>query len=282
SISGCLLLTACDQAVVATPTPTTITIAGATSMRPVVQALTTEFTRQHPNVLFNLLGGSSTVGEAQVQSGQISLAASTLVPPALSLTATLSSSATVPVRTPIGLDGLALIVHADNPLQNLTLLQLRDLFSGRILDWSELGGMSGEVLLVSREDGSGSRVLFEQRIMGNSPVSLTAVVMPTSSDVVDFVAFNPQAIGYVSRAYVIDALAVQTGESQSAAQSVRIVGVENALPTVEQVSSQQYQLTQPLYLVSRGAPQGWVRELIDFALSPAGQAIVARYHAPLR
>jgi phosphate transport system substrate-binding protein len=188
------------------------------------------------------------------------------------------------VRIPIGLDGLAIIVHPTNIITDLSVVQLRALFSGDIFDWAELGGESGEVLLVSREDGSGSRALFEERVMGDEPVSLTAVVMPASADMVDYVAQNPLAIGYVSRAYVLDS------------PPVRIVSVEQQLPTLENIKSQRYFLIQPLYLLSRAqgravlrsgtasgrGPQGEAQAFIDFVLSPAGQAIVGRFHVRVR
>jgi phosphate transport system substrate-binding protein len=196
------------------------------------------------------------------------------------------------VRIPIGVDGLAIVVHPTNKIKNLTVVQLHDLFNGRILDWSTLGSEPDEVLLVSREDGSGSRQLFEARVMGKDPVALTAVVMPTSADVVNYVAQNPGAIGYVSRAYVVDAFATQPATiAQTAALTdsnavkgpmVRVVRIENLLPTIENIKNQTYFLTQPLYFVSLGQPQGWSRTFIDFVLSPAGQTIVERYHARVR
>ncbi len=297
-----LVLAACEQAAVTPPKPTTITIAGATAMQPVLYDLTAEFSRQHPNVLFNWLGSSSVAGAERLGAGQVDLAASTLIP-ATTITATAVTSASgsspAPVfRTksptfvyiPIGVDGLAIIVDPANKIENLTLVQLRDLFSGRILDWSTLGGEPGEVQLVSREDGSGSRYLFESRVMASEAVALTAVVMPSSADVVDYVAQNPGAIGYVSRAYVIDALAAQSADAsatpsaanQARQKQVRVVRLENQLPSIENVKNQRYFLTQPLYLVSNSQPRGWPRSFIDFVLSPAGQTLVERYHARVR
>jgi phosphate transport system substrate-binding protein len=173
---------------------------------------------------------------------------------------------------------------------------LQDLFSGDIFDWAELGGESGEVLLISREDGSGSRALFEERLMGDEPVSLTAVVMPTSADMVDYVAQNPFAIGYVSRAYVLDWLpdgapgglpSTATGQpppsrAVGARRAVRVVSVDQQLPTLENIRNQRYSLIQPLFLLSRGQPQGDTQAFIDFVLGPAGQAIVGRFHGRVR
>ncbi len=288
---------ACEQAIVRTPTPTTLTLAGATAMEPVLHDLTAEFSRQHPNVLFNWLGGSSATGEERIRTGEVDLAASTLLETKPLSTTSVAKGGQKIVRIPIGLDGLAIIVHPSNPIENVTLLQLHDLFNGHVLDWSMLGSPGGEVILVSREDGSGSRRLFEERVMGDDQVSLTAVVMPTSADVVDYVAQNAGAIGYVSRAYVIDALRAQAdkttqGDATVLSQTVqggatvrptaRVVRVENQFPTLENLKNQTYFFTQPLFLLSRGQPRGWARQFIDFVLSPAGQTIVERYHARVR
>lgn len=280
---GCLLVVSiagCAQVTIATPTPINLTIAGATAMQPVLYELTTEFTRQHPNVRFDLRGGGSTLGEERLLAGQIDLAASTLPPPDTSNGPAAGNARLV--RIPIGLDGLAVVIHPSNTTPALTMTQLRDLYNGKIIDWAEVGDTGGEVLLVSREGGSGSRVLFERRVMGDEAVSLTAVVMPTSADVVAFVARNPQAIGYVSRAFVLPWLADQPPAATPPADRVRVLPLEGRTPSVTNVSDQSYTLTQPLFLISRGEPQGQVKAFIDFVLSPAGQTIVRRYHAAVR
>jgi phosphate transport system substrate-binding protein len=206
-------------------------------------------------------------------------------------------------------DGLAIVVHSSNTVAALTTEQLRGLYNGTILDWAGVGGEAGEVLLVSREDGSGSRIYFEDEVMQDEPVSLTAVVMPTSQDVVDYIAKTPHAIGYVSRALVIAqeknsvatrtptapniiteivtptvSISVTTLSTQTPTPSerVRMVPVDGELPTLTALRARSYPLIQPLYLVSRGQTSGNVRQFVDFVLSPAGQTIVRRYHLPVR
>jgi phosphate transport system substrate-binding protein len=295
----CLLLAlvaaGCENAAVATPVPTTITIGGATAMRRVLQELTTEFNRQHPDVLFVVRGGGSTVGEELVRRGEVNLGASTLLPPEQAATGTPDTL----VRIPIGLDGLSIVVHQSNSIGELSLVQARDMFEGRILDWLALGSDAGEIQLVSREDGSGSRILFDDRVMEDQRVALTAIVMPTSRDVVEYVSKNPQAIGYVSRAEVAewvpqtdeDGAATAAADQANAATGpdaglnasrVKVLRLEGRFPTRSNLRSQEYALTQPLYLLAASEPSGRVRQFIDFVLSPAGQAIVARYHAPIR
>ena len=266
----------CAGAAVATPRPTVITIAGATALQPALQDLTAAFTRLHPTVLFTLRGGGSTLGEQQVLEGRVSLGASSLFPPAPDApTARL-------VRTPVGVDGVAIVVHRSNPVAALSLDQVQQLYSGEILNWQAVGGNAVEVVLVSREDGSGARRLFEDRVMGDKAVSLTAVVMPTSRDVVEYVGKTPSAIGYVSRGLVMAAAGADSAATATPEPDVRVVPLDGALPTLEALADQSYPLIQPLYLVSLGEPRGWSRQFIDFVLSPAGQAIVRRYHLPVR
>lgn len=306
----------CQQTELTATEPVNVTVAGATAMQPVLVALTAAFNQQHPQVFFDIIGGDSTTGEERVRTGQVQLAASTLISPTVPSFLNAVDSRQQLVRTPLGLDGLVIIVNQRNPIDNLTLLQLQELYSGRTWNWQTLTdidlmvanadedeGADGTVLLVAREDGSGSRKLFDERVMGSVPLALTAVVMPTSGDVVDYVAQHPAAIGYVSRAYVMEQLSLfddtiaddpVTDENQPSVSEnnpspesttsvpIRLVAVEGKLPTTEALRSQSYFLIQPLYLVSNGQPRGWPRQFIDFALSPAGQAIVARYHLPIR
>lgn len=286
-----LALVGCQPLEGAPAKTTVIRIAGASAMQPVLYDLTTAFTHQHPTVFFELAGGDSTIGEERLFAAQIDLAASTLISPTTPVVLVQGRRERTVSRTPIGLDGLALVVHASNAITNLTTVQVQALYSGRLLTWAEVGGPPDDVLLLSREDGSGSRQLFEERLMGEERVSLTAVVMPTNADIVAYVAKHPNAIGYVSRAYVVavidqatqpNLLPVEAQAPTPAAPLVKVVALDGQLPTQQAIQTQSYPLIQPLYLVGRTRPAGWLQQFIDFTLSPAGQTIVARYHARVR
>ncbi|MBV7332800.1 phosphate ABC transporter substrate-binding protein [Chloroflexi bacterium TSY] len=314
-----IILSACSQTTFVVPDPVTIRIAGATTLKPVLQKLTVEFSHRHPHVLFDYREGGSTLGEQWLRDGRIDLAASILSPKEQPVDSTddiqisLEDDFTAPdfsigeplVYIPIGLDGLAIVVHASNRIENVSLLELRDLFSGRLLNWAELNGDLGEVLVVSREDGSGARILFEERVMVGERVTLTAVVMPASADVITYVAKSPTAIGYVSRAYVdqliridlqkssreifsaqVDEMASRVGNDTKVSQivttdAVRILSVDGLTPIRSSLEDQSYYLTYPLYLISRGEPSGLLGQFIDYVLSPAGQEIVGDYHASI-
>jgi phosphate transport system substrate-binding protein len=184
-------------------------------------------------------------------------------------------------RVPIGIDGVAIVVHASNPITGLTSLQLRDLYGGRALDWQDVGGEPGEVLLVSREDGSGTRQLFEERVLSGDNVALTAVVMPSSEDVIGYVATHPNAIGYVSQAYTrLNTTGVL--ETNEYLDRIRVLLLEGMPADTETISAQQYYLSRPLFLLRRTRDRGWPQQFIDFVLSPTGQQIVGRYHIRIR
>lgn len=288
--------TACTQVDIQTPAPRIVRIGGATSMRPVLEALATDFAANNPGLLIEIQGGGSTIGEAKVRDGRLRLGASTLIPdeiatPTVELadeTPQTPAPADTLQRVPIGVDAVAIVVNAHNPILELTSQQLQGIYSGRILDWQELGGNQGAIVLVSREDGSGARVAFESRIMGDAPVSLTAIVMPTSSAVVDYVATNPMAIGYVSSAFISDAYAdvkaTAAGADEEATDKLKVhaLAVDGVSPGDAAVSDNSYPVLQPLFLVTNGAPSGWAKDFIDYALSPAGQETVGDYHTPVR
>ncbi len=278
-LSGCVLLE--PSRARPAPEPLTVTVAGSTEMRPLLLELTAAYSERNPHLHFVLHGGGSRLGEERLVSGGADIAASTDFYPDAELPADL-------VRVPIGLDGIALIVHGDNPIAALTLTQVRDIFHGRALFWEDVGGEGGEVLLVSREDGSATRALFEERVMGEEGVSLTAVVMPTSSHVVKYVAANPAAIGYVTSAYI-----EQDGESsemqgtssllsEAGGQVVKAVSVEGRLPYGADLADAHYLLARPLYLLFRESGDPALEDVVSFALGAEGQDIVARYHVPVR
>lgn len=283
-LAGCLLSSCAlpqGDGAVPDPAPVTLTVAGSTEMRPLLLELTSVYSERNPHVQFTLLGGGSRMGEQWLAAGQVDIAVSTAVYPD-------AETPTGLVRIPVGLDGVAVVVNTDNPVESLTMVQVRDLFRGRALNWEEVGGAAREVLLVSREGGSATRELFEERVMDENRVALTAVVMSTSSNVVEYVAAHPDAIGYVTSAYIS-----QTGTPQSsnganasnagtAERTVKSVSVEGQLPYDTDLAGHQYPLARALYLLFRQSGDPSIQKIVDFVLSEEGQAIIARYHAPLR
>ena len=253
--------------------PVTLRLSGSTAAVPLIDALRPAFQARHPAVR---LVADSPVGEmhnatqvqAQVAGGTLALAI-------------ISGSPSDDLwAAPLAVDALAVIVHADSPLASLTLAQLQQVFSGRTWRWSELGiaddaQVGAEIVVVSREPGSGTRAAFEDLALRErldqdpSPVTTMAVLRLSSAAVVAYVAEHPAAIGYV-------ALGALAASSEGA--SVKPLAIEGVPPGPEQVSSGAYRLSLPFHLVARKEPTGAGRQFLDFCLSPAGQRIVSQQY----
>jgi phosphate transport system substrate-binding protein len=255
------LLAACSNRPAAAPTPISLRVTGSTSLSLVLEELAQAYQAEHPNVLVDIRSVGSTVGLEALGKGQADLAA-------ISWRAADEKLPDGMQAVPIARDGIAIAVHPRNTIPGLTLLQLRALFRGETSDWSALKGASSETVIVSREDGSGTRTAFETLAMGGDRVSLNALVMPTSQAVVDYVASHRGAVGYVSTGALTD--------------DVRAVPVEDVAPTASAVRSGVYNLGRVLYLYAPNPTPPATQAFLDFILSPAGQAMVARHLVPIR
>ncbi|MFZ5917339.1 MAG: phosphate ABC transporter substrate-binding protein [Chloroflexota bacterium] len=240
------------------PDPVRFTVAGSTIMTPLLDELAEAYQTHHPQVSITVERGGSRQGLARATSGEVALGASSWLP---------ESQARDVWSAPVALDGIAVIVHPENPVTDLTLAQLREVFSGRAWLWDEMAG-SGEVQVISREDGSGSRASFEALVMEGQPVTPTALVMPNNQAAIDYVATHPAAIGYASMGYL--------------SNTVRAIAVEGVLPSPASVVEGAYHLVRPLFLVAAQEPGGAARSFVDFVLSAKGQQIVSRQFGRVR
>jgi phosphate transport system substrate-binding protein len=154
-------------------------------------------------------------------------------------------------------DGLAIVVNSANPVTGLTLTQLRDLFSGRIRNWKEIGGKDEPVRPITREEGSGTRESFVNLVMGKERISRRALAQESNGAVKELVKGDPAAIGYMSLGLV--------------GTEIKAVPVEGAQPTAENVLAGRYTLARPFLFVTKGAPTPEAQGFIDYVLSPTGQ-----------
>lgn len=261
-----LLLVGCSAGPAPTPAPAGLRITGSSSMAPALKELAAAFQAQNPNMLVEVQGSDTANGWEDLKSGRADVAAvswwdsSTLTPQGYRL-------------IPVARDALAVVVHPRNSITNVTALQLRALFAGEILNWSALGATGldpeqDEPVIVSREDGSGTRAAFEARIMGDRRVTLNAIVMPSTKAVIDYVASHRLAVGYVT----LDAVD----------ERVRTVPVEGLAPAAQDAASGAYYLTRVLNLAARDPAPAAARAFLEFAEGRAGQAIWGKHHVALQ
>lgn len=252
-------LTGCGTTPVVTRTPVTFEFAVSSAMQPLMDELTAAYGTAHPHITFNLRRLNSTQATDALWEGQVDLAAVSWLPDAHRESVWL---------TPIAIDGVAIIVHPSNPVQDLSLLQLRDIFRGRIAEWPEVGGPRGEIVVLSRESGSGTRARFEETVMEGRSVTVNAILNSTEQAVLDNVGTITTSIGYLSSGYLTS--------------TVKAIAVESVALSPANLASQRYPLSRPLLLVTPEEPQGELRAFVAWALGPEGQAIVGKKYGRVK
>jgi len=273
-----LLLTACVPRV--EPPPSVhLRLAGSTSMEPLMEVLAGAYTARHDHVTVDIEALDSQLGLEALpkREADIAMVSRELKPEERGgLEVTL-----------LAWDGIAILVNEENPLLCLGLDEVRSIFAGDILSWEEVRAASeltelneigveeaheilplGDIQVVSREEGSGTRRAFEALVMEGERVTSTAVVMPTDGAVSEYIAQMPRAIGYASMA-----------DLSSGVKALRVGGVE---PSPVAVSSGEYPLVRPFFLVTEKRRNREVQAFISFCLSPRGQAIVERRYGRVR
>lgn len=233
---------------------------------PLVQELTRAYSREHTNISFELESGNFEAVLQRLYDGDTPYFLSSYLPSEMDQEIPLWAA-------PVGQDAIAVIVHPDNPVSGLSRSQLRDVFQGRITNWSELGGEDQPITVISRESGSGTRAGFESLIMGSRQTTPSARIAPGSGEVITSVSRDPFAIGYVAGSYLDD--------------RVRTLAVDGVLPEMDAVAGSTYPLRSILYIIGLREPDGGqpldldYRAFIGWVQSPEGQNILSGLAAPL-
>jgi phosphate transport system substrate-binding protein len=229
-----------------------IVVAGSTSVQPFAEVLAEEFMILHPEVTIDIQGGGSSAGIMAAQSGTAQIGMSSR-----SLNDTEKDLWSVEIAR----DGLAVVVHPDNPVRNLTYAQVLGIYAATYTDWSQLGGPNAKIHVITREEGSGTRSAFESLMMGKTRITPKAIVQDSNGAVRQLVGDDPNAIGYIS-------LGLVDG-------TVSALELEGVAATRESVIDGTYGLSRPFLFVSDGPPTGDAKDFVDFVLSDEGQKILA-------
>lgn len=230
-----------------------LTAVGSTSVQPFAEILAEEFMKLHPQEKIFVQGGGSSAGIQAVLSGACPLGMSSR---------NLTSAEKGLLAVPIAYDAIAVIVHRQNRLTNLTKRQIQKIFSGQIKNWQELGWENRPITLVSREEGSGTREAFQHLIMEDKEISLAALVQDSNGAIRQVVGDDPQAIGYISLGLLNE--------------KVKALQIDNVEPNLENIRNQRYKIVRPFLFVLKKEPSGVIKDFINFILSPAGQKILAK------
>ncbi len=234
-----------------------LTIAGSTTLLPINEECRRLLMEKNPELRISVSGGGSGHGIKAAGAGEIDIGAASRdikskemeVYPDLKLVV-------------IGKDSLAIVVHPNNPVNELTMEEASKIFSGEINNWKEVGGEDAKIRVITREGGSGTREVFETYVMKRfgREIAGAASVKPSNGEVRATVSGDKNSIGYVSLGFVDPSL-----------KALKIDGVE---ATVENVLSGDYPISRSLYLITKGEPEQLEKAFIDYMLSEEGQKVV--------
>ena len=233
----------------------TVATDGSTSMEKVIGALGEAFMEENEDVTFTYNPTGSGSGIQAVSEGRCDIGLSSRALKDEEIESGL-------VGTTLALDGIAIIVHPDNPVTDLDIDTIAKIYTGEITNWADVGGEDGEIVLIGREAGSGTRDGFES-ITGTEDACKYRQELTSTGDVITTVSQNPNAIGYASLASVGD--------------TVKALAVDGVEPTEETVMDGTYTVQRPFVLVTRQDEElsDAAQAFFDFALSEDSAEIIA-------
>jgi phosphate transport system substrate-binding protein len=224
-----------------------------------------------PSVQLSVTGGGSGTGIAALINGTVDIANASRRMKEEEKQKAIDNGSD-PVEFVIAKDAIAIIVNLENPVDNLTLEQISDIYSGKINNWQELGGDDRPIVRLSRETNSGTHVYFLEEVIrlgqkeNKTLFSSNTLLLPSSEGIGAEIRQNPNAIGYDGLGYVTDDLKVI---------GVAAVGSEVfILPSATTVNSGEYPIARDLYMYTNGTPTGAIQEYLDWIFSEDAQKIV--------
>lgn len=232
----------------------TVSVNGSTSMEKVIGALGEAFEANHDGITFTYDPTGSGSGIAAVKDGRCDIGLS-------SRKLKDEEKAEGLTETVLAYDGIAVIVHPENPVSNLTLSQIADIYTGKVTNWSEVGGEDAAIVLIGREAGSGTRDGFES-ITRTEGACQYRQELTSTGNVITAVAGNENAIGYASLASVKD--------------SVKALSVDGVNPTEETVKDGSYAVQRPFILVTKmnETLSATAQSFFDYATSAEARDII--------
>lgn len=242
-----------------------VTIKGSDTMVILGQRWAEVYMKKNPGSNLQVTGGGSGVGIAALINGTTDIAESSRPMKDAEKNQLKDKRGLAAVELPVALDGLAVYVHVNNPIKELTLEQLKKIYTGAIKNWKEVGGRDERILLYGRENSSGTYAYFKEHVLENADYYPTTQTLPGTAAVISAVYKDVRGIGYGGIAYLKGVRAIKVKKDASTA------GVE---PTLENVQKNIYPISRFLYWYMAGKPTGQIKQLADWVVSTDGQAVV--------
>jgi len=259
-------------------TVTTILNKGSDTLVNLALAWAEAYTAEHPEVSISVTGGGTGTGIAALINGTVDLANASREMKEEEI-ADAEKNGVDPVQHVVARDAIAVVVNPTNPVSELTIQQISDIYTEKITNWSEVGGEDGPIVLLSRESNSGTYVYFLENVirMGEKSdllFSPNTLLMPSSQGISEEVRQNPNAIGYDGLGYV-------TPDQKTIAVASDAQGLY-VLPSVETVNDKSYPIARSLYIYSNGQPQGVLKAYLDWVLTDGQKQVLDLGFVPLQ
>jgi phosphate transport system substrate-binding protein len=272
---ACILLVSCSGSETggapSSSSGSSIENKGSDTMVNLALAWAEAYQKIRPEVQLSVTGGGSGTGLAALINGTVDIANASR-PIKTEEVDSAEANGISPREFIVAQDAIAIIVNHENPIDELTLQQISDIYSGKLNRWSELGGDDRPIVRLSRETNSGTHVYFLENVLrlGDSSskvlFSTDTLLLPSSEGITTEIRQNPNAIGYDGLGYVTDDIKVLAVS--------RSPGEPFVLPSAETVNSKQYPIARDLYMYTAGEPEGAVLEYLNWILQPEAQQIV--------
>lgn len=244
-----------------------ITVKGSDTMVILGQRWAEVFMTQNPGVVVQVTGGGSGTGIAALINGTTDICEASRPMKQAEKEKLRDRFNTLGVEIPVARDGLAIYLNETNPVSELTLQQLKSIYSGTVTNWKEVGGPDAKIILYGRENNSGTYVYFKDNVLKGADFAPQTQTLPGTAAVVNAVSKDKSGIGYGGAAYGKGIKFVKVKKDDKAP------GYE---PTLENVKSGNYPISRYLFWYVRNKPSGDIKKLVDFVLSEQGQQIVTK------
>ncbi|MBP9518400.1 MAG: phosphate ABC transporter substrate-binding protein [Fervidobacterium sp.] len=245
----------------------TLVIKGSNTLLEVSQMWVEEFSKTHPDVKVTLEGAGSSTGISALLNGTTDIANSSRWLKETEVQSMISQKRWfAPVQ--VAWDGIAIVVNKDIPIKNLTISQLKDIYTGKVTRWNQIDPTlpARDIVAFSRNTASGTFEVFLEKVLGSDKLSPRVRMLESTMAEVETVEKTPYSIAYMGVGYVTD--------------QVRVVSVNGILPSKQNILSGKYPLSRPLFMfvdVTKGWPEeGPVSEYLKFVMSAKGQQIVEK------
>ena len=242
-----------------------INLKGSDTMLQLGQSWAEVFMKDHPNATIQVTGGGSGTGIAALINGTTQICQSSRPIKDEEKTSVKQQRNADVSEIPVAVDALAVYLNKQNPVEHLTMEQVRRIFQGEITNWKDVGGPNGNIVLYGRENSSGTYVFFKEHVLANGDFAEKYQPLGGTAAVINAVVKDTNGVGYGGIGYAKDIKTISIAKD---------VTSEPVAPTMDNALSNKYPLSRFLFWYTAGAPSGTIKELVDWVLGPQGQSVV--------